>query len=65
MNPPTLPTDNRTFVEKIRETHAQTMNMGPTGPLVTFCVFVSSLSMNLYNGLRYLAVQCERLIRRS
>lgn len=65
MNPPTLPTDTRSFREKLRETHVQTMNMGPSGPLVVFCVFVSSFAMNLYTGIRSLANRCERLIRRT
>lgn len=65
MNPPTLSTDTRTFREKLLENHVQTMNMGPTGPLVAFCVFVSSLTMNLYTGMRSLITQCERLIRRT
>ena len=65
MNPPTQPTDSRSFVEKLRESHAQTMTMGPTGPLVMLCVFISTLTMNLYTGIRSLIQRCESLIRRT
>lgn len=62
MNPPTLP--QKTFTDNLRETHTQAMTMGPTGPLVMFCVFVSSLSMNLVKGLCYVCEKCPSVLHR-
>ena len=55
--------DNRSPMERIRDSHRESVRFGAIGPLVLLAAFVSSTLTLLYHGALWIYTRCMSLVR--